>query len=112
MIDYNMSLTLLTYESLTAALNSVLSTGATPNICLFKDVEGNLPYHDANGNIYDPATVSSVNYTQPHNTEDGTAVVNGFITINFVNGSSVILTDNVDTIYFSVEAVQFKPRRF
>jgi hypothetical protein len=112
MIDYNMSLTLLTYESLTTALNSVLNTGATPNICLFVDVEGNVPYKDADGNIYDPASVSSVNYTQPHNNEDGTAVVNGFITINFTNGHSVVLTDTVDVTYFSIEAVPFKPRRF
>jgi hypothetical protein len=112
MIDYNMSLSVVTYNSLVESINSVLQTGATPNLCLFTDVEGNVPYTDKNGNVYESDSVSSVNYTQPHNNADGTAVIDGFITISFRDGTVITVTDNVDTLYYSIVAVPFKPRTF
>jgi hypothetical protein len=107
-----MSLNVVTYTSLTDSINSVLNSGATPSVCLFWDIEGTNPYHDAAGNMYDPASVLSVNYTQPHNESDGTPLVNGFVSITFANGNTVVITDNVDTVYFSFIAVPFKPRSF
>jgi hypothetical protein len=107
-----MSLNLVTYTSLTDSINLVLNSGATPSVCLFWDIEGTNPYHDAEGNVYDPASVLSVNYTQPHNEADGTPVLDGFVSITFANGKVVTITDNVDTVYYSIVAVPFKPRRF
>jgi len=112
MIGYNMSLTLVTYISLVESINSILQTGCTPNLCLFTDAEGNVPYIDQDGNTYDPDTVASINYTQPHNNTDGTAVINGYVTITFRDGKVVTVTDNVDTLYYSIVAVPFKPRTF
>jgi hypothetical protein len=107
-----MSVNLVTYTSLTESMNSVFNSGATPNVCLFLDAEGTIHYHDAAGNVYDRISVLSVNYTQPHNDAEGAPLVNGFVSIAFANGNTVIVTDNVDTVYYSIVAVPFAPRRF
>jgi hypothetical protein len=107
-----MSLTLVTYDKLTCDINATLNTGATPNLCLFIDAAGEVPYTDASGNIYDPATVSSVNYTQPHNDAEGNPILNGFVSITFSSGNVVTITDTVDTVYYSILSVPFKPRSF
>lgn len=107
-----MSLSLVNYITLTNDLNSVFSTGATPNLCLFTDAEGTVPFADAEGDTADPKAVVSVNYTQPHNDSEGNPIVNGFITITFTDKTKITITDNVDTVYYSIVAIPFKPRTF
>jgi len=105
-----MSFTLATYDHITSDLNAILSSGSSPIISFFSDQEGHNLFTDTNGNTFDQKTIATINYTQPHNTEDGTQVVNGFLTITFSDGTSVIITDNVDIVYYSTVRVSFHPR--
>jgi hypothetical protein len=105
-----MSFLLVTYNSITDALNSILSGGSSPVVSLFSDPEGNTLFTDANGNTFDQKNIANINYTQPHNTEDGSQVVNGFLTITFSSGDPITITDNVDIVYFKAVSVSFHPR--
>jgi len=107
-----MSLNTVSYDSLTADLNAALNTGRTPNLSLFRNPAGTVAISDSNGNPCKDKVVASVNYTEPHNTADNNQVVNGFVLITFNDGSTATVTDTVDTVYYSIVAVPFKPRRF
>jgi hypothetical protein len=71
-----------------------------------------VPLNDENGNPVAGKTINTINYTEPHNNADGTAIVNGFVSLVYSDGSTTIVTDNVDTIYFLITAEKFQPRRF
>jgi hypothetical protein len=107
-----MSGTLLTYNSFTTDLGNVLNSGATPNITLYSDEAAETLYTDSNGNTFSEVVVATVNYTEPHNEADGTQVINGFVTVTFTDGTTVTVTDTVDTVYFVITPVAFKPRTF
>ena len=107
-----MSLNIVTYTSLTTDLNAALNTGCTPNLSLFSNAEGTTVVSDSNGAPCKDRLVASINYTEPHNVADGAQLVNGFVLVTFNDGSTATVTDNVDTVYYSIVAVAFKPRRF
>jgi hypothetical protein len=107
-----MSLEQATYTSITDSLNAVYNSGATPDLNLFSDSEGKIPLIDENGNSINNKTVVTVNYTEPHNEADGTQVKNGYLSVIFSDGVTVTITDNVDTVYFNVISIPFKPRTF
>lgn len=107
-----MSLKQITYASITSDMGDVLNTGATPNISLFSDADGITLFSDEHGNTFSSKVVSSINYTEPHNTADNTQLVNGYLSLSFNDGTSVIVTDNVNTVYYTIVAVPFQPRRF
>jgi hypothetical protein len=69
-------------------------------------------FMDANETTFFELTVQSVNYTEPNNDADGNQIVNGYLKVDFTNGTSATVTDNVDVVYFSVVAVPFKGRTF
>jgi len=107
-----MSISIVTYTSITTDLNGALNTGRTPNLSLFSDAAGTTIVSDSNGNPCKDRIVASINYTEPHNTADGAQLVNGFVVVVFNDGSTVTITDNVDTVYYTILAVAFKPRKF
>jgi|UniRef100_A0A6C0JQX8 hypothetical protein len=107
-----MSLKQITYASITSDMGEVLSKGATPSVSLFSDSDGVTAFTDANGNTCSDKTITSINYTEPHNNADSTQVVNGYLTLHFTDGSSIEITDNVNTVYYNIVAVPFQPRRF
>ena len=107
-----MSLKQITYSSITSDMGNVLNTGATPNISLFSDADGVTLFADENGTTFSSKVVSTINYTEPHNTADNTQVVNGFLSLSFTDGTSAVITDNVNTVYYTIVAVPFQPRRF
>jgi hypothetical protein len=107
-----MSAKLIDYKSITNDLGAVLSSGATPNITLYVDSASTKLFADSDGVTFSEKVVASVNYTEPHNTEDNTQVVNGYLLITFNDGTIAKITDNVDTVYYVVVAVPFKPRTF
>jgi hypothetical protein len=105
-----MSFTLATYDHITSDLNNILSRGSSPIISLFSDQEGNILFTDTNGRTHNEKTIISINYTQPHNAQDGTQLVNGYLTLTFSDGTSAVITDNVDIVYYSTVAINFNPR--
>ena len=107
-----MSLKQTNYTSITNDLAVTLSTGATPNISLYSDAAGTKLFVDSDGNSFSDKIVSTLNYTEPHNNEDQTQVVNGFLLFTFNDGTSAKVTDKVDTVYYNIVAVPFKPRTF
>jgi hypothetical protein len=107
-----MSFASLTYSALTADLANILNTGATPNVTLYSNTTGTTLFRDASGNTFSGLVLMSINYTEPHNDSDGNQIKNGFLTLTFTNGSVAIVTDVVDTVFYSIVAVPFKPRTF
>ena len=107
-----MSGTFLTYYSFTTDLGNVLSTGATPNITLYSDEASTTLYTNSDGNTFSSVVVATVNYTEPHNDADGNHIDNGFVTITFTDGSTIVVTENVDTVYYVITPITFTPRRF
>jgi hypothetical protein len=107
-----MSAKLITYTSLTNDLAQVLSSGSTPNVSLYSDEAANTLFTDSDGNTHSDKTIGTVNYTEPHNDENNNQVINGFLTVTFTDGTQVKITDNLDTVYYNIVAVAFKPRRF
>jgi hypothetical protein len=107
-----MSLKLATYDSITSELNTILNSGCTPHVSLFTDLDGTTIFTDSNGNTCQEKTLASINYTQPHNDSDGNQIINGYLLLTFSDGNNITITDNVDTVYFSITAVPFKPRQF
>ena len=107
-----MSLKQTDYTSITNDLAVTLSTGATPNISLYSDAAGTKLFVDSKGNSFSGKVVSTLNYTEPHNNEDQTQVENGFLLFTFADGTTAKVTDKVDTVYYNIVAVPFKPRTF
>jgi len=107
-----MSFTSLTYSALTADLANILNTGATPNITLYSNTTGMTLFRDASGNAFSGLVLVSINYTEPHNDSEGNQIKNGFLTLTFTDSSVAVVTDTVDTVYYSIVAVPFKPRTF
>jgi len=107
-----MSLKQTDYTSITNDLAATLSTGSTPNITLYSDTAGATLFVDSNGNSFSGKVVATLNYTEPHNNEDQTQVVNGFLSFTFTDGTIAKVTDKVDTVYYGIVAVAFKPRTF
>ena len=100
------------YTSITNDLAVTLSTGATPNLSLYSDAAGTKLFVDSDGNSFSGKVVSNLNYTEPHNNEDQTQVKNGFLLFSFTDGTTATVTDKVDTVYYGIVAIAFKPRRF
>jgi len=100
------------YVSITNDLAVTLSTGSTPNISLYSDAAGTTLFVDSDGNSFSDKVVATLNYTEPHNNEDQTQVVNGFLLFTFTDGTIAKVTDKVDTVYYGIVAVAFKPRTF
>jgi len=100
------------YTSITNDLAVTLSTGNTPNVTLYSDAAGTTLFVDSNGNSHSEKVVATLNYTEPHNNEDQTQVINGFLSFTFTDGTNAVVTDNIDTVYYKVMAVPFKPRTF
>ena len=107
-----MSGKLINYKAITENQALVLSTGATPKVSLYLDETATKLFVDAEGNTYSDKVIGTINYTEPHNTEDQTQVVNGYLKLSFIDGTQVIITDNVDVVYYTMVAVPFKPRTF
>jgi len=107
-----MSLTQITYASITKDLGTVLNTGATPNVSLFSDINGATLFTDSDGKTFSDKVVASINYTEPHNDVDGNQIKNGFLTLTFSDGNIVTITDTVDVVYYTIVAVPFQARRF
>jgi hypothetical protein len=107
-----MTAKLINYTSLTNDLAQVLSTGATPNISLYSDEASSTLFSDSDGNTHADKTIGTVNYTEPHNDEDNNQIINGFLLVTFTDGTQAKITDKVDTVYYNIVAVPFKPRRF
>jgi hypothetical protein len=107
-----MSLKQTSYASITNDLAVTLSTGATPNISLYSDAAGTTLFVDSDGNSFSGKVVSSLNHTEPHNNEDQSQVENGFLSFTFTDGTIAKVTDNVDTVYYGIVTVPFKPRTF
>jgi len=107
-----MSLTQVTYASVTTDLGNILPTGSTPTITLFSDVDGTILFTDSNGNVFSDKVIASINHTEPHNDVDGNQIKNGFLTLEFTSGDSALITDNVDTVFYKIVAIPFKPRTF
>ena len=107
-----MSLKQIDYTSITNDLAATLSTGSTPNISLYSDAAGTTLFVDSDGNSFSNKVVLTVNYTEPHNNEDQTQVVNGYLLFTFTDGTSARITDNVNTVYYGIVAIPFKPRTF
>ena len=107
-----MSAKLIDYKSITNDLGAVLSTGATPNITLYSDASSTTLFTDSDGITFSEKVVATINYTEPHNTEENTQVINGYVLITFNDGTTAKITDNVDTVYYVIVAVPFKPRSF
>lgn len=107
-----MSLKQTDYTSVTNDLAAVLSTGATPNVSLYSDAAGTTLFVDSEGNSFSGKVVANLNYTEPHNNEDQTQVKNGFLSFSFTDGTVAKVTDKVDTVYYGIVAIPFKPRTF
>jgi len=104
--------TLLNYTTITQDLSTVLASGATPNVTIYSDSNAENLFVDSNGATHSNKVIASVNYTEPHNNADNTQVKNGYLTVSFTDSTSVIVTDNVDTVYYTILSVPFQPRSF
>jgi hypothetical protein len=107
-----MSLKQINYSSISNDLGQVLSTGSTPNVSLYSDADGVTLFVDSDGKSFSGKVISTLNYTEPHNSEDQTQIAKGFLLLTFTDGTSVKITDNVDTVYYDIVAVAFKGRTF
>ena len=107
-----MSAKLINYRAITDNQALVLSTGATPKVSLYLDETATILFVDDEGNTHSDKVIGSINYTEPHNNEDQTQVVNGYLKLSFIDGTHAIITDHVDVVYYTMVAVPFKPRKF
>jgi len=107
-----MSNKIISYASLSTDLGNILSTGATPHLTLYSDADGVTKFSDSDGNTHSDKVIATLNYTEPHNDAENNQLVNGFLLLTFTDGTSAKITDTVDTVYYGLVAVAFKPRRF
>jgi hypothetical protein len=107
-----MSLTKVTYSSITTDLGNILKTGSTPIVTLYSDADGAVTFNDSTGNTFIDKVISNVNYTEPHNTADNSQLVNGYLVLSFSDGLKLIITDNENVVYYKLVAAPFKARTF
>jgi hypothetical protein len=107
-----MSIKIVNYLTLNSDLGNIWNNGCTPTVTLYSNQEGTLLYKDSTENTFSDKVVSLINHNQPKKNSDGAEVEHGYFEISFTDGTLVKIIENVDTVYYGIVAVPFKPRTF
>ena len=100
------------YDQLNQSINEFLSSGRYSSVVIniFSDQAATVPVVDGHGEVK-ARKIASVNVVQPHNDVNGNRI-NGYITIAFTDGSSIISTDNVNNYWYTLDGLAFQHRTF
>ena len=100
------------YAGLNNSINEFFSSGKHSAVLMsvFTDADSTNPVTDAKGGIVN-RQIASVNAVYSHTNANGQAV-NGYITIKFTDGSSIVSTDNVDSYWYTLSGLAYVPRKF
>lgn len=102
-----------TYTTINDDMNALLTSGAYSgvNITLYNDAGQTSIVSDAEGPIQN-RKISQIGYVAAHVSPTNGQPVNGSVTINFTDGTSINAVDGVDNYWYSLQGIIFQPRRF
>jgi hypothetical protein len=100
-----------TYSDLISGVNSILGSGQyrAVTITFFDDAAGTAVSKDSNGNnLLNRAFSSTTSKAETKDEADN--IINGSVTISFNDGLEFTLTDNVNTLWYTLSGISIFSR--
>jgi hypothetical protein len=101
------------YTQLNNSIGDLLRSGTCSSVLMniHTNSSATAPLVDGNGPVI-KRQISSVNVVQEHTDQTTGIKTNGYVTVVFADGSSVVSTESVDQYWYVLETTPYQPRRF